>query len=314
MTGKGNSYGALARSSADLCAFMLVCQHGKLSLAAQAMQLSQPSLSQRIRNLETTLGRQLFTRHSSGVDLTHAGRELLRLLGQPLEQAATRFDQFLTHTGTERIVISVDHAFGSFWLLPRLPQLREESGTTDICIISSQDPRNSATPEADIRIFMARPAEVAAESVCLLAERVSAVCSAAFLASHREIRSVQDLSNNPSLLLHLASPAGNSCWIDWRQWFESHDIFCPQLPTETSFNSYEMIINAARRSQGVALGWHGLIDDLLTDGELVTLFPDSVSTDSGYYMSMIESDASPGILGIRDWILQQALSLQSSNA
>lgn len=307
MADTGNSYSRFARSSSDLCAFMLVCRYGKLSAAAQAMQLSQPSLSQRIRNLESTLGKQLFARHSSGVDLTHDGRELLRLLGQPLEQAATRFEQFLTDSGTERIVISVDHAFGAFWLLPRLPRLREECGSTDICIVSSQDPRQGASPETDICIFMARPAEVESESICLLHEQVSAVCTPEFLADNQDLQQPEDLLRDTSRLLHLASPAGSCPWLDWTQWLQLQHIDCHQLPTEIVFNSYEMVINSARRSQGVALGWHGLIDDLLATEDLVTVFADPVSTDSGYYMEVFDDGTSESLFKIRSWILEQAL-------
>jgi len=66
MANQGNSYIKFARSAADLCAFMMVCRHGQLSAAAREMKLSQPSLSQRIRNLEIALDQKLSTEAPKG--------------------------------------------------------------------------------------------------------------------------------------------------------------------------------------------------------------------------------------------------------
>lgn len=308
MTDQGNSYTTFARSCSDLCAFVLVCELGKLSAAAQVMNISQPSLSQRIRNLETTVGRQLFVRHSTGVTLTPDGKQLLELLADPLKQTATRFQQFLTAELTDKVVISVDHAFASFWLLPRLPQLREESGSTDICIVSSQNPLENTAAEADIRIFMAHRGDRQASSCCLLQEQVSAVCSPQFLKANPGISSPQALLDRGSQLLHLNSPGRHTPWLDWSRWLESLNVPCTQLPVEMMFNSYEMTIKAARQGQGIALGWHGLIDELLAGSELVALLPDTVKTDVGYYIELAGSRNSSKAGLIRDWITEQASS------
>lgn len=308
MSDQGNSYTPFARCSADLCAFMLVCELGKLSAAAQAMNISQPSLSQRIRNLERMLNRQLFFRHSTGVDLTPHGKQLLQLLGDPLKQTANRFKQFMTTEVSDQVVISVDHAFASFWLLPRLPQLREESGSTDICIVSSQDPLANATSETHISIFMADRNHMPSGSNCLLQEQVSAICSPKFLADNPGINCPHTLLESGSQLLHLHSSGKQTPWLDWPAWLQSFNVSANPLPSGTMFNSYEMIIKAVRQSQGIALGWHGLIDELLDTGELVTILPNPVTSDVGYYMELTANVQSAKTALVRDWIANQANS------
>ena len=49
-------------------------------------------------------------------------------------------------------------------------------------------------------------------------------------------------------------------------------------------NNYPLLIEAARQSQGVVLGWRYLIDDYLTRGELVRPVPQSLITDYAYYL------------------------------
>lgn len=54
-------------------------EHRSFRKAAAALRLKQSSLSRRIRELEDELGVLLFTRHSSGVRLTTAGSDLMRI-------------------------------------------------------------------------------------------------------------------------------------------------------------------------------------------------------------------------------------------
>lgn len=306
MAGIDNPYTELARHSADLCAFVLVCQSGKLSAAAEQMRISQPSMSLRIKNLETSLNSALFVRHSAGMALTSHGERLYALLQEPLAQAAAQLQSFQHHSAPERVVISVDHAFASFWLLPRLPQLREQLGDTDICIHSSQDPLANAGQEADISIFMAKPERAHCDARLLFQETVAAVCSAKFKADNPALNAPSDLLKNESPLLHLRNPDKHTPWMDWSQWLSKLECKPDALTVKTEFNSYEMIIKAACVGQGVALGWHKLIDELINKGELVALFPDRVQTDTGYYIQTDSTRVNDKVLTIRDWIVTTA--------
>lgn len=57
--------------------FYYVAAYRSISRAAAVLSCSQPGVSRTISNLETELGTKLFTRSSSGVTLTEAGRELI---------------------------------------------------------------------------------------------------------------------------------------------------------------------------------------------------------------------------------------------
>ena len=52
-----------------------VAKCGSLSKAAEALYLSQPALTQRIKHLETELGYSLFCRSPQGFSLTPAGKQ-----------------------------------------------------------------------------------------------------------------------------------------------------------------------------------------------------------------------------------------------
>jgi len=72
----------------ELKIFNTVAQAGSFSAAAQAMFLTQSSISQHIDNLEKQLGVQLFERGNRGVSLTAEGKKLERYSKQLLKLAA----------------------------------------------------------------------------------------------------------------------------------------------------------------------------------------------------------------------------------
>lgn len=68
--------------------FVATAEAGSITLAAERICISPPSISTAISQLETELGAQLFLRrHAQGVSLTRVGRELLVEAKQLLDQA-----------------------------------------------------------------------------------------------------------------------------------------------------------------------------------------------------------------------------------
>lgn len=63
-----------------LRAFAVVAEENNISRAAQRLFISQPPLTRHIRHLEAQLGVTLFQRHSKGLILTDAGREVLEII------------------------------------------------------------------------------------------------------------------------------------------------------------------------------------------------------------------------------------------
>ncbi|MCZ7373542.1 LysR family transcriptional regulator [Micromonospora sp. WMMC250] len=81
--------------TALLRSFVAAVREGSISRAATALGHSQPGLSQQLRKLESTVGRPLLHRSSSGVSPTRAGEELLPYAERILSLAA----QALAETG-----------------------------------------------------------------------------------------------------------------------------------------------------------------------------------------------------------------------
>ena len=58
--------------------FVAVAEQGTVSRAAQALSISQSSVTEAIKELEADLGVELFERHPRGLNITHKGHQFLR--------------------------------------------------------------------------------------------------------------------------------------------------------------------------------------------------------------------------------------------
>ena len=82
---------------ASLRAFAVVARELNMRRAADLLNISQPPLSRKIKNLENNVGACLFIRRTYGLELTDAGKELLGII-QPLlsmqEDVQKKLDKF----------------------------------------------------------------------------------------------------------------------------------------------------------------------------------------------------------------------------
>ncbi|MDX1626332.1 MAG: LysR family transcriptional regulator, partial [Wenzhouxiangellaceae bacterium] len=77
-----------------LRAFCQTARSGSVSAAADALYLSQPSISQQVRALEDGLGHKLFERQGPKMRLTPAGRTLLELARPLVDRLDALPDEF----------------------------------------------------------------------------------------------------------------------------------------------------------------------------------------------------------------------------
>ena len=141
--------------------FLLLCDAGSLSRAAAGLSISQPTLSRRLAELETTLGHALFERTARGLVLTPAGQALCapaqRMREQATNLARVAEQHGRTVAGTVRITAS--QAVSQFVLLPILRGLRDKQPQIQIELVPSDVVEDLLQRQADIAIRMVRPSQ-----------------------------------------------------------------------------------------------------------------------------------------------------------
>lgn len=107
--------------------FYETAKYSSFSLAAQHLYISQSAISQCIRQLESELNAQLFTRSRKGVVLTREGQVLFEKVEsaiQAIEQGEILLEK-LQHLETGELIIAAGDTITTHYLLPYLEQFHE---------------------------------------------------------------------------------------------------------------------------------------------------------------------------------------------
>ncbi len=122
--------------------FVAVADAGSLTVAAQRLHTSQPSLSRQIRDLEDQVGAQLLTRGARGIEMTPAGRAFLDHARVVLSQveAATEAARRVAHPAKPRFTLGFLTGHELRWMPEALRILHDELPNVDVMISSQYSP------------------------------------------------------------------------------------------------------------------------------------------------------------------------------
>lgn len=286
-----------------LTMFESAARLASFTAAARELGSTQPAVSQRVVQLEEALGTPLFERGHRGVTLTEDGLRLFEAVRHALDTIRLATTEIRARRTPQTLTLSTDFGFATYWLMPRLSQFKALMPDVDVKIITSQNVFDPSHDQADIAIaFGDEHADWSARGVVkLFPERVTPVCSPAFVAARPSLRTPSDLLQLP--LLHL-EPTQPARWLSWADWFAAHALEAPAAHRGITFNSFTLVAHAAIMGQGVALGWAPLVDELLATGQLVELFDPPVVTERGY-MLVTQRTAPPAVNAFRQWLLDE---------
>ncbi|MFY0640575.1 MAG: LysR family transcriptional regulator [Bermanella sp.] len=140
-------------------AFLVTAEEGTLSAAANALGLTQPTLSRQVAALESQLGVTLFERLGQRLVLTNSGLELLEY-AKAMCHSAQQFS--LTASGHSQqlegsVVISASQLDAVFRLPSMIAKLRKAEPGIDIEVVVTNDSSDLKRREADIAIRNFRP-------------------------------------------------------------------------------------------------------------------------------------------------------------
>jgi DNA-binding transcriptional LysR family regulator len=291
---------------AQLVAFEKAAETGNFTTAAAVLGLSQPALSHRIRLLEEAVGRRLFDRRHRGVALTPDGEVFYEAVHASLARIRAVVEGFRQADAHRRIRLSMDFAFGALWLMPRLADLGEALDAIDLQINSGHLSPERHLRDSDIAFVLAFPEDLPAGAVRLFGEVAEPVCSPAFLAAHPEARDPERLLGLP--LIHNEPPAAGA-WLGWRDWAAACAIDWQPTGAQSWFSTYQIVLQAALAGRGLALGWRGLVDDLVASGQLVAPTVRPVATRRAYHAVLPSPDPAPETVG-----LMRAIAAMAANS
>ncbi len=265
--------------------FNEVARAGSLTLAASRLGLSQPAVSYQVRRIEEQLQAPLFQRQHRGVALTPEGRRLFDVVSRSVDDIDGTVRSLRPHPARPAIRLKTDYAFSTLWLLPHMYKFRATHAETDIQLVAAHREADPRVEEGEAAVVFGTRAEFEGQGTLLLPESVAPICTPRFLERHGPLGKAQALT-----LLHLDT-LGPSPWYDWPGYFRDAGI--DPAPNalkqgELCFNTYALVVQAALADEGVALGWLGLVDQLIASRLLVIAGPQLSAPDRGYWLLLPE--------------------------
>lgn len=120
----------------DLEKVVMVARENNISRAAQALYISQPTLSQAVVRVEKSIGCQLFERRHQGLVITEEGRRFVKISQKilTLKDDLDREIHQITLYQSGRIHFGVSHSFSSFLLPKILPKFNQDYPNIEIII------------------------------------------------------------------------------------------------------------------------------------------------------------------------------------
>ena len=155
----------------QLRTFLVVVRQGGVNRAARYLNLSQPAVTARIRNLEAAIGRPLFDRHATGLRPTRAAERLIAH-AERFELLASLVEREVADTAaTARTIrIGASETVTQTWLPDFISRLHEgfPAMTVDLTVDISLDLRRSLLDrEIDLAFLLGPVSEPTVENVVL---------------------------------------------------------------------------------------------------------------------------------------------------
>lgn len=244
-----------------LRAFEAVARHGGVSRASHELLITQSAVSQHIRRLEQDLGVTLFVRHGRGMTLTEAGARYHDTISRAFVLIADG-TAALNRQGVVRV--SVLPSFAAHWLGPRLASFRAAHPEVEVQLDPTLASADFAGDGIDLAIRYGDGRWSGVEARLLMTERLTPVHAPG--AGPPETR--------PLLMTKKA--------FDWRVWAEVAGLDL-EGRSQTQLTDYNVVLQAALRGEGLALGRLSLIGDLIADGRLVAPFETVVCSPKAAY-------------------------------
>jgi DNA-binding transcriptional LysR family regulator len=285
-----------------LVAFEAAARYASFTQAAKELNVTQSAVSQRVRNLERRLGMALFERAHRSVRLTAQGREFYNSVSFALMHLLSAADRLRADEGARKLVVATDTSVAEMWLGSRLHRFQAAHPDVVLHLTASDVLEDCFADAVELAIIHGDGSWPGYDSVPLFQEEVFPVCAPSFLKKSAKLSEPKDLAQ--AVLLDLEYEHWK--WMNWSIWLTEMGVHTPVRQQTLRSNSYALLIEAARRGQGVALGWRRFVDDDLGEGRLVAPIRASVKTGLAYYLVKRANRApSPQIDAFETWLASE---------
>ncbi|RWB19839.1 MAG: LysR family transcriptional regulator [Mesorhizobium sp.] len=271
-------FAKLVPSARGLLVFEAAVRLASFTAAAREFNVTQPSVSRSIAQLETDIGVALFTRNSTGLTPTADGRALYSAVRKGFDGIEEVIRGIKEKNVAKPVVtLSLSSSLVTHWFVPRLSIFATRFPDVDLRFELIAGVLRGPVENVDLATRILADDDLSYHRWAFSPEIIVPVCSPSYLSAHGRLK--HDADGEGHVLLHLTDAK--------LQWLDAWGHVADRKTSKAKwleFSDYAVVLQAAMNGEGVALGWLSNVSRALLQGTLVPASDRQINTGRTHHL------------------------------
>ena len=285
-----------------LIAFESAARTGNFARAAQELNLTQSTVSHRVRMLERYLGYPLFERLPRGLRLTESGKAYLPSIRKAFEQIFSSTAGIFGRKDEGSLTVRAPISYSVLWLGPLIDRFTRQYPGIEVRLVSSIWAEELAADDTDIELRLGFGNWPDCHARAVLRDRVIPVCHPQLVRSKASaIKRIEDFAAQP--LIHVMGIEDL-----WMRYFDHAGIRLDVKSNDIHVDSALAALEIASSGGYIALIQQRFLGHYLDATRLVTPLDIVMDMEQAIYLVQPESrrQLKPEAILFSEWLTQVA--------
>jgi len=253
---------------------------GNFTRAAKELNVGQPAISHQIHALERDLGLKLFERRGAQTLPTADALIYYRGIAGGLADMARASATIRRGNRPPGLTLATYPGIAMFWVMPRLSKVKQADPGLIIRVTTAERDQDMPLEDVDCAILFGDGNWPGYESRRLMREVVVPIAAPVVAARLTGRSWAAILQSGP--LIHLEDR--DRRWFTWTDWRDQRSPETQEIDAGITVTNHGIAIHQTLMGHGIALGWSGVIDEMIENHLLVALDSEPLSSERGYYL------------------------------
>lgn len=291
----------------SLRAFEAAARHLSFRQAADELNVTPAAVSQQIKQLEATLGVQLFVRTTRALALSEAAQAALPAIRSGFDSLYEGLRSLQSHHDPGTLTVSVSPSFGMRWLLPRLERFREAHPDYEVRIDASNRLADFSRGSVDVALRYGKGDYGTLTSELVISDIAFPVCSPRLLAPPHKLSEPEDLRDQA--LLHVDWVMERDSAPSWARWLDYAGVTGVDTNRGIRFSMDDMAVSAAISGLGVVVAARAFVVTDLAAGRLIKPFSSDLDMPTEFHHYAVypaQKARQPKVRAFLEWVRAEA--------